>query len=93
MRLKTDKKRRAQSDLSEAVRVVRTVEEIPTAVHLNLRTVAEDGGAPDASLDSENKAYHGRIIVNNLNDDRYGGGQAHNNVTPAKAVYAWLRTA
>ena len=69
------------------------VEEMPTSVHLNLRTVAEDGGDPTASLDSENQAYHGRIIVNDASNDRYGGGNAHNNVTPAKAVYAWLRTA
>ena len=70
-----------------------TVEEIPTAVHLNLRTVAEDGGDPEAGLNTRNASYSGRIIVNSPANDGYGGGQAHSNVTPAKAVYAWLRTA
>lgn len=69
------------------------VEEMPAAVHLNLLTNAEDGGDAKAGISPSATSYAGRIIVNNPVHDEYGGGQAHNNVTPAKAVYAWLRMA
>ena len=69
------------------------VEEMPSHNHTVYRYTGVDDknfdGANDrnglASCDTENKS--------NGSTGSTGGGSAHNNIQPSKAVYAWLRTA
>lgn len=70
-----------------------TTDELPTAVHLNLVSTAEDGGAPSSGLDESSGTYAGRPIVTPNTGDGYGRGVAHNNIQPSIAGYCWKRTA
>ena len=70
-----------------------TTDEMPTAVHLNLLNVAEDGGAPSCGLDESSGVYSGRPVVTAATGDGYGRGVAHNTIQPSIAAYCWQRTA
>lgn len=64
---------------------------MPTDYVLNLKSVNEDGGEPNASC-TANTAYHGRVIVGNEQNSR-GSGTPHENLSPSMAAYGWRRTA
>ena len=68
-----------------------TTDEMPTGYVLNLKSVAEDGGDPNASCNS-NASYHGRVIIGNELNQR-GGGKPYENTPLSMAAYAWRRTA
>lgn len=62
-----------------------TVKEMPNDYYPDLATVAEDGGAPNASCNAD-AAYHGRVIVGKKETNARGGGQPHNNMPPYYAL-------
>ena len=64
---------------------------MPTDYVLNLKSVVEDGGDPNAGCNS-NAAYRGRVIVANEMNQR-GGGKPYENTPLSMAAYAWRRTA
>lgn len=68
-------------------------DELPTAVHLNLLNVAEDGGAPSCGLDNSSPTYEGRPVVTPATGDGYGRGAAHQNTPLSIAAFGWRRTA
>ena len=68
-------------------------DEMPTAVHLNLLNVAEDGGAPSCGLDASSSVYRGRPVVTAATGDGYGRGTAHQNTPLSIAAFGWKRTA
>lgn len=69
-----------------------TTDELPTAVHLNLLNVAEDGGAPSCGLADGSGTYRGRPVVTADTGDGYGRGVAHQNTPLSIATFAWKRT-
>ena len=75
----------------EAYRIA--TDELPTAVHLNLLNVAEDGGEPSCGLDESSGAYRGRPVVTAATGDGYGRGVAHQNTPLSIAAFGWKRTA
>jgi len=79
-------------NLSESVRAVRTVEEMPAHTHQQYVT-ANPGKGPYNTRKDYDSDEQNMDIYPQVQTGPTGGSQAHNLMQPSMAVYGWRRMA